>query len=69
MKNDERCAYGQTARSAFFRGVEPEAAQNSLADREARGSDQTRFRETLAAARARDGRGGSVARAADARCT
>ena len=26
MKNDERCAYGQTARSAFFRGVEPEAA-------------------------------------------
>jgi hypothetical protein len=25
MKNDERCAYGQTARSAFFRGVEPEA--------------------------------------------
>jgi len=23
MKNDGRCAYGQTARSAFFRGVEP----------------------------------------------
>jgi hypothetical protein len=27
MKNDERCAYGQTARSAFFRGVEPEASE------------------------------------------
>jgi hypothetical protein len=34
MKDYERCAYGQTARSAFFRGVEPEAAQNSLATRE-----------------------------------
>jgi len=39
MKNDERCAYGQTARSAFFRGVEPEAAQNALAGREARERD------------------------------
>ena len=38
-KNDERCAYGQTARSAFFRGVEPEAAQNARA---ARGADTER---------------------------
>jgi hypothetical protein len=40
MKNDERCAYGQTARSAFFRGVEPEAAQNSRAARELDGCVQ-----------------------------
>jgi hypothetical protein len=33
MKNDERCAYGQTARSAFFRGVEPEARRNMTAVR------------------------------------
>jgi len=38
MKNDGRCAYGQTARPAFFRGVEPEAAQNALAGREANGA-------------------------------
>jgi hypothetical protein len=40
MKNDERCAYGQTARSAFFRGVEPEAAQNARAGREENGAGE-----------------------------
>src|SRR5436190_5128359 len=40
MKNDGRCAYGQTARSAFFRGVEPEAAQNARAARGSAASER-----------------------------
>jgi hypothetical protein len=46
MKNDERCAYGQTARSAFFRGVEPEAARNALAARGAKGAGHLKVAPT-----------------------
>jgi hypothetical protein len=35
MKNDEARPSPEAAREEFFRGVEPEAAQNSLATREA----------------------------------
>jgi hypothetical protein len=42
MKNDEARPSPEAAREEFFRGVEPEAAQNSLAAREAEWSGETR---------------------------
>ena len=38
-KNSSRAASGEGCASAFFRGVEPEAAQNSPAARRADGSE------------------------------
>jgi hypothetical protein len=54
MKNDEAQPSPEAAREEFFRGVEPEAAQNSLADREAKVERLARVARRRATDRSRD---------------
>jgi len=55
MKNDEAQPSPEAAREEFFRGVEPEAAQNSLADREAEWSVEDWNKSRLKAAATKSG--------------